>query len=243
MFKIDDKQIIEFEKDLQTFAHKALPFATKNTLNQAVFHAQKLAKKDVQIKMVLRNKFTQQSIRVDQARGLNIRQQEAVVGSIADYMEDQEFGTTKTKTGKQGIPIPTSYSAGQEGQQPRIRLPRKPNKIENIQFRGRRSKSKSKRQRILFAVQNAVRSGNRYTYLDLGKRQGIFKVVGGRKGFKRGWPSGAKLKMVHDLSRSSLTIPKNPWLKPVVDTTVILIPKFYKKSLVFQLKRHNLFRK
>ena len=81
--KINDKQIIEFEKDLKVFASRAYPFATKNTLNQGAFHAQKLAKRDVQVKMVLRNKHAVQSIRVDQARTLNVRRQAATVGSIA----------------------------------------------------------------------------------------------------------------------------------------------------------------
>lgn len=239
---IKAKQIIEFTKDLKTFAHRAYPFATKNTLNQGVFFAQKLARKNIQQKMVLRNKHTIQSIRVDQTRTLNVSQQRSVVGSTAPYMVDQEFGVTITKTGKRGVSIPTGYSAGQEGQQRRTKLPRRPNKMANITLSGRRRKSKSKKQRILFAVQDAVKSGNRYTYIDLGRRQGIFKVVGGRKGFKRGWPKGAKLKMVHDLTQQSVRIDPTPWLKPAVDNTAVIMPDIHLKSLVFQLKKHNLFR-
>lgn len=234
MFKINNKEIKEFEEDLTVFARKSLPFATKNTLNQGVFHAQRLAKKDVRIKMVLRNKFSEQSIRVDQARTLNIRQQAASVGSIADYMADQEFGTTKSKTGKRGVSIPTSWSAGQEGQKPRMRLPRKANKLLNIRLKHSRKRGTNRRQQNLIAIKQAATTGNKYVFLDLGRREGIFKVIGGKR--------RPRIKMVHDLSRDSVTIPRNPWLKPVVDTTVVKMPEFYRKSLIFQLKRHNLFR-
>lgn len=243
MFKIDDREIIEFERDLKAFAHRAFPFATKNTLNQSAFHAQKLAKRDVQVKMVLRNKFTLQSIRVDQAKTLVVRNQEATVGSTLDYMVDQEFGGTKVKKGSKGVPIPTGFSAGQKNQQPRTRLPRAQNKMKNIKLSSRRRrKAKNRKQSVLFAVQAAVTSGNRYAFIDLGKRQGIFKVVGGTKKFKRGWPKGARLEMVHDMSSDSVRIPRNPWLKPAVDATKIVMPKFYRKSLIFQLKKQNLFR-
>jgi hypothetical protein len=241
MFKINDKQVINFERDLKAFAHRAFPFATKNTLNQAAFHAQKLAKRDVQVKMILRNKFTLQSIRVDQAKSLVVRDQESAMGSTLDYMVDQEFGAMKFKKGSKGVVIPTGFSAGQEGQQPRTRLPRARNKMKNIKLSKRRT-AKNQKQSMIFAVQDAVTSGDKYVFIDLGKRQGIFKVVGGDKNFKRGWPDGAKIKMVHDMSRDSVRIPRNPWLKPAVDTTVVKMPEFYRSSLVFQLKKQGLFK-
>lgn len=234
MFKINDKELKEFEKDLKAFAHRALPFATKNTLNQSVFHAQKLNKRDVAVKMILKNRFTERSIQVDQARTLNIRRQAATVGSTADYMEDQEFGTTKTKRGRRGTPIPTGWSAGQENQQSRTRVPRRANKLLNIRLAHRRTKAKNRRQRNVMAIKQAATTGNKYVFLDLGRREGIFKVIGGKR--------RPRIKMVHDLSHDSVTIPRNPWHKPGVDATIVRLPEFYRKSLVFQLKRHNLFK-
>lgn len=235
MFKINDKQIIEYEKDLKAFAASAYPFATKNTLNQAAFHAQKLAKRDIQVKMVLRNKFTLQSIRVDQAKTLVVRNQEAAVGSTLKYMVDQEFGATKAKKGSKGVVIPTGFSAGQEGQQPRTRLPRAKNKMRNIKLRRSSKTGQSRKQRNLIAIKEAAAGGRKYVYLNLSKSEGIFKVTGGKR--------RPKIKMVHDMSRDSVRIPSNPWLKPAVDTTEIMMPEFYHKSLIFQLKRQGLFRK
>lgn len=235
MFKINDKDIKRMEGDLKAFADRALPFATKNTLNQAAFTAQREAREGIRKTMTLRNPFTERSIQVEQTRTLNIRQQAAIVGSTADYMEVQEFGGSKVRKGKEGVAIPTTYSAGQgEGVQPRTRLPRKPNKLTNIRLSQRNKGRGSRRQRNLVAVKQAASSGSKYVFLDLGRRQGIFKVTGGKR--------RPKVRMVHDLSRDSVTIPKSPWLGPAVAATVPKIPQLYAASLRFQLKRLNLFR-
>lgn len=234
MFKINTKEIKKFERDLKGFAHKAYPFATKNTVNTAAFRAQKLAKRDIEIKMVLRNSHARQSIQVEQSTTLKVSRQAAVIGSTADYMEDQEFGTTIVSKGKKGVSIPTGYSAGQEGQSPRTRLPRKPNKLVNIRLKHSRRKLKTRRARNAARLREAASSGHKYIYLDLGKSEGIFKVIGGKR--------NPRIKMIHDMSRKSVVIPRNPWLKPVVDTVQVLIPKIYRDALVFQLKRQGLFR-
>jgi hypothetical protein len=234
MFKINDKEIVEYEKDLKVFARKAFPFATKNTLNRLAFTSQKIIRKDLKVKMVLRNKFTEKSIQVDQARTLNVRKQSSTVGSIAPYLKDQETGAVKTKKGKKGVSIATSYSAGQgRGVQPRTRLSRKGNKLENISLQRRRKKGSNRKQNNIITIRDAAESGRKFVFLDLGRRQGIFKVTGGKR--------RPKIQMVHDLSSQSVTIPRNAWLKPAVDTVLVMLPKFYKDALRFQLKRHGLF--
>lgn len=241
MFSLKDEDIKELEADLKTFHARAFPFATKATLNTAVFKGQKLARKDVRVKMIQRNRFTEQSIQVKQSRTLKVSRQAAFLGSTADYMETQEFGGVEHSTGKHGVSLPTSYSAGQGEQEPRTKLPRKGNKLENIKLKKRLRKANNKKQSTLFKIQDAVTSGKRFVFLDLGRTKGIFRVVGGRKNFKRGWPVGAKLRMVHDLSHDSVTIPRNPWLKPVVDRMQVLIPDIYKDKLTFQARRLGLF--
>ena len=234
LIKIDDKDLKKFEADLKAFAHRAYPFATKNTVNTAAFTAQKLARRDVEIKMVQRNKFTMQSIQVDQARTLDVNRQEAVIGSTAGYMEDQEFGATKVKRGSEGVAIPTAYSSGEAmGASIRRRMPRAANKLQAIKLRRQGKKGSTRKQQNLIAIREAATSTRKYIFLDLGKRKGIFKVIGGKR--------KPKIRMVHDLTEQVVTIPRNPWLKPVVDTVALQIPGMYKKALAFQLKRHGLF--
>ena len=235
MFRIDDRQIQALENDLKTFASRALPFATRNTLNQAAFTAQRFAREGVKDSMINRNRFTVQSIQVEQARMLLISRQSSTVGSTADYMEDQEFGATKTKSGREGVSIATSYSSG-EGMntKPRTRLSKKPNKLANIQLRRKRKRGSSRKQQNAATIREAATSNRKFIFLDLGKRKGIFRVVGGKR--------QPKIRMVHDMTSQTVVIPRNPWLKPAFDQTVQWIPSLYADSLRFQLKRFNLFK-
>lgn len=234
MFSIQDRDIKNLEKDLQAFAHRAYPFATRKTLNDGAFQARSIAQADIKSSMTLRNRFTLQSIQVDQARTLRVSRQEATIGSIADYMEDQEFGAVKSKTGSEGVVIATSYSSGEgENATPRTRLPRKPNRMANIQLSKRRKKGAGRKQQNIAAIKGAAKSGRKYVFLDLGRSKGIFKVTGGKR--------RPKIKMVHDMSRGSVFIPANPWLKPAFDEAARMVPAFYADALRFQLRRHGLF--
>ena len=240
MFSIDDKEVKRFENELKGFAHRALPFATKETLNQAAFITMQKAKKDVKSNMINRNAFTVKSIQFDKAKTLNIKRQASIVGSIADYMETQEFGGTKSKP-----TLSTSFSAGQKRQEPRTKLSTKNNKMRNILLSKKRKKrvAKNELQDLVFKAQDAVTTGKRFIYLGgTIKREGIYKVVGGSKKFKRGWPSGAKLHAVHIFQRGSVIIPRRQWLEPNFNAVIPQLPEFYKKALIKQLKRHNLFR-
>lgn len=197
--------------------------------------ARGFAQDNIKNKMVERNRFTVSSVRVEQSRTLQISRQSAEVGSIAPYMEDQEFGGTKTSRGKKGVPIATSYAAGQaQNAQPRTRLARKPNKLASIQLSSRKKKGKTRRQRNLVAIKQAATSTNKFVFLELGRTKGIFKVVGGKR--------KPKLRMVWSMSRRSVVIPKNPWLAPAVDKTEPQMPKLYRDALRFQIRRHGLFK-
>ena len=161
MFNFDDKEIRRFERDLDRFKHRAFPFATKQTLNQAAFATQRITRLGFKQDLTLRNKFTVQSVQVDQARTLNVRRQAATVGSIAGYMADQEFGAIKTKKGGVGTPIATPYAAGESmDARVRTRLPRKANTMRAIQL-ARRRKSTGRKQRNLIAVQQAAKGGRK----------------------------------------------------------------------------------
>jgi len=229
MFLIDTRQIKQLENELKGFKIKALPFATKATINKGAFETQKVARQTVRDDMTNRNQFTVRSIQVDQARTLNIRQQEAIVGSIADYMETQEFGGTKSDP-----TLATGYSAGQEGTRPRTRLPVGDHRMKKITLRHSAKKGKGRKQRNLIAVKQAAQSGHKYVFLDLGRTEGIFRVLGGKR--------SPRVKMVHNLTKRSVNIPRSPWLKPSVDVVAPRMQQFYGEALRFQLRRHGLFR-
>lgn len=234
MFNATLHQLKQYESDLKTFAEKAYPFATKATVNRAAFETRRRAQDTIESDFVTRNRFTKGSIRVQQARTLDVRRQEAIVGGIADYLATQEFGGVERGSGK-NQPIATSYSAGQgDDARPRTRLPRKPNQMQAIQLKRRAGAAKNRKQRNLMAVKGAAAGGNKFVYLDLGRRQGIFRVVGGKR--------RPRVKMVWDLSRKVVRIPRKPWLDPATVATEKHLPQYYEEAIVFQLKRRNLFR-
>lgn len=243
MFTVDTREVKQLEADLKRFKEKAYPFASRNTLNVAAFTARKEWQTNIGREMIERNKFTRNSIRVEKAKSLNVNHQAAAVGSIAPYMEDQEFGETKRKKGKEGVPLVTSYAAGQGmGNRRRTRLPKRANALKNIKLRRAKGRAKGRKQRTLLTVLDAIKSGNRTVFLDLGKTKGIFRVVGGSKKTKRGWPKGAKLRMLYRMTDAAVTIPANPTLGPAVRTVGAKLNEIHAESLKFQLRKYDLFR-
>ena len=233
MVSFQDRDLKRFENILKGLASRSFPYATKFTLNKAGFEARSDWQNQIDETFVNRNKWTKRSIRVEQTRSLDVRAQRVVVGSVADYMADQEFGTTLRKQGKRGIPIATSYSAGQGmSSKPRTRLPRGANKLARITLRDRRKVTGSRKRQNAAAIRMAAQSSNKFVYLDLGQRQGLFKITGGKR--------KPRVKMVHDLSNPSVTLQPRPTLQPALAKTEKKLPQFYYESLRFQLKRQGL---
>lgn len=220
MFQISDKGIKKLERDLKRMKSKALPYATRSTLNSMAFFARKEAQANIKEKMTLRNTFTVNSVRVDRAKGLNISTQEAVVGSIAQYMDDQEFGGVKRRRRGRSVSIPTAASAGQSGA--RTRLPRAAYKMGAIALRSGRV-AVNRKQRNAIAI--ATNLGG-FAYLDLGTRKGIFKIA------KNGRPT-----MLHDITRPSVRIPATKWLLPASTSAAAKRGEFYRSALDYQLAR------
>lgn len=240
MITINDKEIKKLERDLKRFADKAFPFATKAALNATAFEARKIAQGTIKRTMTLRNRWTEGSVRVEQTRSLDVQKQRSLVGSTAEYMKWQEEGHTINARGKHGVPITTGYAAGQKGRQPRTRVARKANQMRNIKLT-RTAVGANIKQRTTRAVQGAISRGLRYVYLDMRKTKGIFKVTGGKKGVNHGWPKGAKVRMVQNLSKRRVVIQGRPWLEPSARKAADKMPLLYKEALLFQIKRHGLF--
>lgn len=235
MFKLNDKGLKALEADLKHLASRAVPFATKATLNKTAFDTRKIALDKIRSKMIQRNRFTVQSIRVEMSKTLNISRQEAVIGSTADYMETQEFGGVKRARGAGSVAIATKAASGEgTGSGPRRKLPRRANQLKNIRLRRRVGGAKTRKQRNRILIAEAARAGGagRFIHLDLGRRSGIFKVTGGKR--------KPKLTMMWDTGRRFVVIPKNPWLAPSVKIAEKELPRNYRNALEYQLKRLRL---
>jgi hypothetical protein len=234
MFNFTDSQIRGFERVLLD-TPKALQFAQKNTINDLAFGTRKLGQENARSQMTLRNKWTEGSIQVDRAKKLT---DPAVVGSTRDYMAKQEFGGSRDAQGGRSVPIPTSYATGEGiSANPRTRTARPRNRLDKLQLNGQGIRGKNRKQTTLLRVREAVKTRRREIYLDLGRKQGIFRVIGGSPRTGRGWPKGAKLRMLYDLSRSTTPVPRNPWLEPATDRAVLNSWQIYGRRAQEQVDR------
>ncbi len=222
MITLKDDQIKQFESDLKHFARNAYPFATRDSINAAAFKGREFAQENIKNQMINRNVYSQRSVMVNKAKAAPVSRQYATVGSVLDYMADQEFGATVTDP-----MIPTSVASGQSrNKSPRTRPVRRPNR-KGIARWG----SGNKNSPVVGKIRETQAKKKDFVYLKLRRVTGVFRV------------SGKKLEMIYRTDIKTVSIKPNPWLSPIVDQVAHLIPRLYKRSLVRQLKRQRLFGK
>lgn len=231
MFNFDDKKVKEFERQLEKMAKRAFPFATRQALNDTAFHALVIGRKIVDKKMILRNKWTLKSLGVEKTRTLDMRRQETVIGSRAEYMERQEFGGVKRTKGRHGVAIPTPDSSGEGTSGPRRRMPKPSNAMRNIRLRhiktGRGNEPRNMRAGRI--VSTAAQERIRFVFLDLGRTKGVFRISGSKK--------RPRVRLMASTSKKYVRIQKNPWLWPTAERASKRTVVFYRKALRIQLQR------
>lgn len=250
MISVDTSQIRRLERDLQRFSRSVLPKANRSALSAIAFDASKTAKKDLPNYMILRapGNYTRKSIRYEKAQGARISAQSSRVGSTLEYMRDQEFGAVRrARRGASALSIVTPSASG-ESSYPTRRMPRAANTLRRIDAANRGDRRRRSRKAQLFAdVSKAIATGNRFIVTERpGGKMGLTKVVGGRRGSRardpNGWPRGAKLKLMYDLSHKRVTIPATHWLEKSVRKTRSRAPGIYLDSLQFRARQAGLLR-
>lgn len=220
MIEIKADQILDLELELERMGGRAIPYAQNAAINGMAFDARRGGVDNIEASMTLRNSFTKRSVIVDKSRrpgGV------AKTGSTAAYLAVQETGAVL-----EGGSIPTPYASGEgENARPRRRLPRKPNKMRNITLRNANRKGKTRAQRNLAAIQ----SGEKYVYLETRRGPAIFRVLGSKRALR--------IRMVQDLSRRSVVVPRNPWLEPAANAATARGADHFAKALLFQLERNR----
>jgi len=233
MIKIDLSKAKRLERELKGFANKAYPYATRSAINGYAFKAREIAKETIGNDLLLKNRYTERSIRVNKVTTLNVNSQVAYMGSTNDYMATQQFGGTKTSKGKHGVPLTTSFAAGQTGNN-RTKLAVSRNRMKNLVLSKKGSKVGGRRRRNLIAIEQALHTGERVAFLDLGRKKGLFRILGKEPAIR--------IKMLYDLSHKSVRIPASKWLQKSIDKTLPFMEDIYIKALQFQIDRHGLFR-
>jgi hypothetical protein len=245
MFRLsmDQRPLEQMEKDLDRFGKQALPYAIRDTLNAAAFQTAEMAKDEIGHRFIERNAYTRRSVRYKKTFSRDIKRMESSAGSVQEYLQKQEEGFTESKSGKHGVPIPSSAAAGQMGARLRTRKLQRKNWLSSINLSSSRVKG---RGRTVVAVRDAVESGRRVVFIDgrsdhYGRPTGMYRVVGGRKG-GRGWPKGARLQLIYDLERSSVRTKAHPWLEPATKKVTVNLDKLYRDALIRQIRLQRSFR-
>jgi len=232
MIIADFKDVDEMQRHLKVFAPKGIPYAVKFALNQTAWHGRKTMQRLISARMIEKNKWTRQSIRVNTVRSMDVDMMFSEMGSIEKYMVKQEVGgIAKGKPGR-AYPIATSYAAGQSGR--RTRLPRKPNRVGKIRLRFRKPKGRTKGEQNKALIMAAAEARDKFIYLDLKRGRGVFRLLGGKR--------KPRLKMVADLSRKRVRVPKTPTLEPAAEHAIDKMPEFFRDAFIFQLRRHRLIK-
>jgi hypothetical protein len=231
-FKVDLSEFKKLELALLRINKKSFNLATLSTVNGMAFKTMRIAREDLGKNFIIRNQFTKRSIRVNRAKGLNILSQKASVGSDADYMKTQQFGGSVSSKGKEGHPLPTSAASG-EAQHviPRLKNVPPRHRLSNIQLRNRRSfKAKSRAQRNIIALRVAAKSGDKFVYLNTGRKKGIYRIIKRTRGKE-------VIRKIYDLSTKTYLIPQTPWLTKALISLRPHVSIIAREALQFRLNR------
>lgn len=233
--QVDARGLKKFAQDLATFRQKAVPHAARNALTSIAFEARGEWGDEMRRKFQLRNTWTQRSPRVVPARGVSLPAMFSQVGSELAYLAQQEAGFTSQAHGKHGLPKPVPFAAGQAmGTRLRTRVVQRQNRMASIRLDPPKvaNRSGGRRQRNAVAIRLAAKSGSRYVFLDLGKRKGIFRIMGTRR---------LRPRLVWDLSERTMTTPAHATLGPAVARVGPRIPGFYATAIVAEFRRARIF--
>jgi hypothetical protein len=233
---VDTRQIKAFERGLEAVG-VTVKTAERRAINSAAFMARGEWQSDIGKQFVSRNKFTQGAVRVEMAR----RDGEgAVVGSIAPYMDEQEFGGTSKR------PVVTPSATG-EGDTafPRKKYPTltSPNRMKNIRLskgpmrvRGKVFNPSTKKQEIFLRIREAATRKEKYIHLDMPGKRGIYRLtMRGRVNWTptrtHGPGEGIEMKMIYSMVKPQLRIPRHATLLPVVHRVEKRLPVIYRATM------------
>lgn len=225
-FSVEFRNLDEAVRDLKALRKKAVPFAVKDGLNDAAFQARRIWSGNIKEKFTTRNQFTARTaLRVDKARGRALDRMSSTVGSIADFMGEQEFGGTVSG------PVPGPAAARQRPGGARTR----PVRIPVTSIAASRGRGRTRKQRNAIAIAIAKRRGKRHALLD--------RPVGGKGLF---WVGGGKrkvtTKLLWSVDRGSSRLKPHPTLGPTMRTMRPRVPRILLKAVQRQMRKQHLFR-
>jgi hypothetical protein len=251
LFKIvsDMRPIEQFENDLDRFKEGALTYAIRDTLNQAAYETSVEAKNEIGQKFIERNQYTRRSIRYNKVVGKSIARMYSEVGSVQKYMAKQERGFVTRSKGKHGVAIPTTQASGEGDARVRRKTIRAAARLSRIRIAKGLApeyarKYKKPRQRLIRMIQDSLEYGYRTIFWMSRRsaRTGFYRIRGGKKINKRGWPDGVKLEMLYSVDKPITNTKSHEWLQPSTQKVTMYMGQLYQRALIKEIERFRSFR-
>ncbi len=223
----------KFRSDLAKYRKGAIPYAARNGLNACAFAMMREWRREVKSTFTLRNQFTERSIRVERATGLDMRRMVAITGSVAPYMGDQESGATIRGKGKhKAIPAPAAAGNAPGGSK-LTRTVRPANKLSAISVKTPSMARYGKRRQNAIVIAVALRKGQKHVLLNRSKGtgRGIFEVRTVGKNAK------AKVRLLWGLGKTSVHVDAQPTMKRTLERSDQTFQGLLNGAYLAQLKR------
>ncbi len=228
---IELRGLDEMQRELEQLAKRGVHYAARETLNSLAFAGRKIWQGEMREALTLRNAFTERRALVERATGSRMPEMEAILGHTEDYMRRLEEGIGE-RARRGGLAIPTEAAAGQaKGSLAggRKRAVRPANIIRALGKVKRQSLSLPRKARNARAVKAAISNGSKLAYLELDRRRGIYRIMGGKK--------RPQIRKLYDLSRRSVPLPRIPTLQRTLDEALKQGPALGLAAMQRQLDR------
>lgn len=220
------------QRELETLAKRSVPFAARETVNNLAWAGRAAWQEEMARSLTLRNRFTASRALVDPARTLRLSAMEARLGHTEPYMELLETGKPE-RAAKRYRPIPTEVAAGQAigslpgGRKRAVRPSAIITRLGSLKVSG--GKFRSRKANNARAIRGAISSGRRLALLDLGRRKGIYRVMGGKR--------RPRIVKLYDLTRRKTAVPRTPTLQRALERALEQGPRIAYMALARQLVR------
>lgn len=234
----DTMDVDKLVKILNEINKKGMPYAIKQSLDKAAFNTMKYMKENLDKEFIIRNTYVGRSMQYRRVNGKHIDNMESSAGSVLEFMGEQEEGFEKHGTGSTGgVTIPTTAVTNQYGSTRRTKAITQKNQMKAIQLAESQKRNKS----TIAKIYAARAQGKKEIFIDKKtdqwkRKTGVYRVIRWRKK-KRGWPKGAKLRMIFSLEEKSIRVRPHEWLEPAIKHALPLMHKYFRDAVIEQIQR------
>ena len=236
--KVDFKELQVLKKDFRFKRPSQVIAAVRSTLNDEAFAVMHKARKEVMPRIFnIRNAWIQSSVLITKAAGKNVRLMHAITGAKKRWgrnrgkafvgLREQEFGAIKRD------PDISTLEARGGSIKRRVRPTARYNKLGNIESPSEYPGS-SPEHRIIVMLRTLAEqkyTGGMFIRKSKKFKTGVYKFKGRGKKARTGGII-RPIRMIKDLSKSTVRIPPKPWLKTSTKRAITkrVISRFWLKN-------------